>query len=177
MNVQYPMGGLRGARTISVVRGGQTPIAPPSESDSTPTCRTRDFQMATEIPAQAEAVAGARHQLGTLLERSGLSECADTVMLVTQELMVNAMVHGCGNKPALRFAVRATHGHGCLRVEVEDPSIEQPHPRPPSADEEGGRGLYLVDSLVTRWGTDSSAPGPGKTVWFELDLAAEEAAS
>ncbi|MFF6979383.1 ATP-binding protein [Streptomyces sp. NPDC008343] len=176
MNVQYPMGGLRGARTISVMRGGIA-IALPSESDSTPTCWGRDFQMATEIPAQAEAVAGARHQLGKLLKRSGLSECADTVMLVAQELMVNAMVHGCENNPALPFSLRATHEHGCLRVEVEDPSMEQPHPRPPSADEEGGRGLHLVDALVTRWGTDSSAPGPGKTVWFELDLGAEEAAS
>ncbi|MFD8263617.1 ATP-binding protein [Streptomyces griseoluteus] len=177
MNVQYPMDGLREARTISVVRGGRKAIAPPPESDNTPICRVRDFQMATEIPAQAEAVAGARHQLGALLACSGLSECADTVMLVTQELMVNAMVHGCGSKPTLRFIVRATHGHGRLRVEVEDPSIKQPHTRPPSPDEEGGRGLYLVDSLVTRWGTYRSKPGHGKTVWFELDLAAEEAAS
>ncbi|MET8816120.1 ATP-binding protein [Streptomyces sp. NPDC004549] len=167
MNVQYPMGGLRGARTISVVRDDQEVITPPSE----------EGLMAAKIPARAEAVAKARHQLGKLLQNSGLSECADTAVLAAQELMVNAMVHGCGSKPALQFFVRATREGGRLRVEVEDPSIEQPHPRPAASDEEGGRGLHLVDALVARWGTDSATTGSGKTVWFELDLATEEGAS
>ncbi|MCZ0984440.1 ATP-binding protein [Streptomyces diastatochromogenes] len=178
MNLQYPMAGLRGARTVSLVRGGRRAITALSEDGGAPVCRARDFQMAAEVPAQAEAVADARRQLSLLLQRSGLSDCIDTVALVAQELMVNAMVHGCGNRAGLQFSVRAMHEHGRLRVEVEDPSIEQPHPRPPAADEEGGRGLHLVDALVTRWGTDGSVAGKaGKTVWFELDLPGEEAAS
>lgn len=125
--------------------------------------------MAAVVPARADAVAGARRQLASLLQSSGLSECAAAVELVAQELMVNAMVHGCGNRPEGQFSMRATHGRGRVRVEVEDPSTQQPHPRPTTADEEGGRGLHLVDALVTRWGTDCTAPG--KTVWFELDVS------
>ncbi|WP_433855233.1 ATP-binding protein [Streptomyces kronopolitis] len=175
VNVQYPMVGLRGARTVSVVRHGRGAGERPSEEGSVPVCRPRDFEMAAEVSARAETVAGARRQLTGLLESSGLSECAGMVALVAQELMVNATVHGCGNRPEGRFSVRAMHRGGCLRVEVEDPSTRPPRLRSASADEEGGRGLHLVDALATRWGTDSSAPG--KTVWFELDLFDEEAVS
>lgn len=99
-------------------------------------------------------------------------------MLVAQELMVNAMTHGCENRPEGFFSVRAMHAWGHLRVEVEDPSTRQPLPRSASADEEGGRGLHLVDALATRWGTDLPAPGStGKTVWFELDLLGEAVSS
>ena len=36
------------------------------------------------------------------------------------------------------------------------------------ATDEGGRGLYLVEQLATRWG---SRPTPeGKAVWFEIPL-------
>ncbi|MFD0427508.1 ATP-binding protein [Streptomyces zhihengii] len=80
------------------------------------------------VPARADAVAGARRQLAGLLRSSGLAECADTVVLVAQELMVNAMVHGCASRPEGRFVLSAIHGRGCLRVEVEDPSIEGPRP-------------------------------------------------
>ncbi|MBM9624062.1 ATP-binding protein [Streptomyces zhihengii] len=138
----------------------------------------RDFQVAMVVPARADAVAGARRQLAGLLRSSGLAECADTVVLVAQELMVNAMVHGCASRPEGRFVLSAIHGRGCLRVEVEDPSIEGPRPRVATADEEAGRGLHLLDALVTRWGTDLSLLGAnGKTVWFELDLVVEEVAS
>ncbi|MFG3403842.1 ATP-binding protein [Streptomyces sp. NPDC048142] len=178
MNVQYPIAGLRGARAVSLVRSGRETGGLPSRDARVPVCRTRDFQMAAVVPARADAVAGARRQLAGLLQSAGLSECADAVTLVAQELMVNAMVYGCGNRPEGRFSMRATHGRGRVRVEVEDPSTEQPHARPAATDEEGGRGLHLVDALVTRWGTSRSAPGrAGKTVWFELDLLAGEVTS
>jgi hypothetical protein len=35
-----------------------------------------------------------------------------------------------------------------------------------AGDDEGGRGLALVDALATRWGVD--ADGAGKSVWFEV---------
>ena len=40
--------------------------------------------------------------------------------------------------------------------------------RTAAATDEGGRGLYLVEQLATRWG---SRPTPeGKAVWFEIPL-------
>ena len=38
-----------------------------------------------------------------------------------------------------------------------------------------GRGLDLFDALSDRWGVDGGADG--WTVWFELDLAAQQAGS
>ncbi|MET8768485.1 ATP-binding protein [Streptomyces sp. NPDC004658] len=48
-------------------------------------------------------------------------------------------------------------------------SVDRPCLRPADDDQEGGRGLHLVDYLADRWGV---APGPlaGKTVWLELDV-------
>jgi hypothetical protein len=38
----------------------------------------------------------------------------------------------------------------------------------PGTTRTSGRGLYLVDTLSTRWGVESETAG--KRVWFELDL-------
>lgn len=168
MNVPYLLDG-RGARPVAVVSEVRKATDPPSASDRTPPGLPRVGQVAAEIAARAEEVVGARRQLGALLRLSGLSEYAFTAELAAQELLANAMVHGCGNNPALRISVKATLGRECLRVEVEDPSVQRPCPRVSSADDEDGRGLSLVKALVTRWGTFSSSSG--KTVWFELDLA------
>jgi hypothetical protein len=53
-------------------------------------------------------------------------------------------------------------------VEVFDPDLRLPRLRTARATDEGGRGLYLVEQLATRWG---SRPTPeGKAVWFEIPL-------
>ena len=53
-------------------------------------------------------------------------------------------------------------------VEVFDPDLRLPRLRSARATDEGGRGLYLVEQLATRWG---SRPTPeGKAVWFEIPL-------
>ena len=45
-----------------------------------------------------------------------------------------------------------------------------PEPQPPSATEEHGRGLVLVDAVASAWGLDV-LPGSGKVVWAELGLS------
>jgi anti-sigma regulatory factor (Ser/Thr protein kinase) len=51
-------------------------------------------------------------------------------------------------------------------AEVFDPDQRLPRIRTAVETEEGGRGLYLVEQLATRWG---SRPTPeGKAVWFEM---------
>jgi hypothetical protein len=51
-------------------------------------------------------------------------------------------------------------------VEVFDPDLRLPRIRTAAETDEGGRGLYLVEQLATRWG---SRPTPeGKAVWFEM---------
>jgi serine phosphatase RsbU (regulator of sigma subunit) len=73
--------------------------------------------------------------------------------------------------PAYRpreFTLRLRRGGTSIWVEVFDPDLRLPRLRTARATDEGGRGLYLVEQLATRWG---SRPTPeGKTVWFEIPL-------
>jgi hypothetical protein len=66
------------------------------------------------------------------------------------------------------FRLRLRKGANAVWVEVFDPDLRLPRIRKAGETDEGGRGLYLVDQLATRWG---SRPTPdGKAVWFELPL-------
>jgi anti-sigma regulatory factor (Ser/Thr protein kinase) len=66
------------------------------------------------------------------------------------------------------FRVRLRRGAESVWVEVFDPDLRLPRIRSAGATDEGGRGLYLVEQLATRWG---SRPTPeGKAVWFEVPL-------
>jgi hypothetical protein len=51
---------------------------------------------------------------------------------------------------------------------VFDSDMRLPRIRSAGETDEGGRGLYLVDQLATRWGARPT--NDGKAVWFELPL-------
>jgi serine phosphatase RsbU (regulator of sigma subunit) len=69
------------------------------------------------------------------------------------------------------FTLRLRRGAESVWVEVFDPDLRLPRLRTARATDEGGRGLYLVEQLATRWG---SRPTPeGKAVWFEIPLNAK----
>jgi hypothetical protein len=91
------------------------------------------------------------------------------VVLVANELVTNALLYTPG-PCVLRGWIPLTGA--ALRVEVGDPIPvrlpEVTQPRPWAAD---GRGLVIVDQLVTRGGVELRAP-EGKVVWFEIDHAA-----
>jgi plasmid stability protein len=71
------------------------------------------------------------------------------------------------------FTLRLRRGAESVWVEVFDPDLRLPRLRTARATDEGGRGLYLVEQLATRWG---SRPTPeGKTVWFEIPLNGKNA--
>jgi hypothetical protein len=68
--------------------------------------------------------------------------------------------------PAREFALRLRRGANAVWVEVFDADLRLPRIRTAGETDEGGRGLYLVEQLATRWG---SRPTPeGKAVWFEM---------
>ncbi len=71
------------------------------------------------------------------------------------------------------FTMRLRRGAEAVWVEVFDPDLRLPRLRTARATDEGGRGLYLVEQLATRWG---SRPTPeGKAVWFEIPLDGKSA--
>jgi serine phosphatase RsbU (regulator of sigma subunit) len=73
---------------------------------------------------------------------------------------------GADPSAAREFALRLRRGATSVWVEVFDPDLRLPRIRAAAETDEGGRGLYLVEQLATRWG---SRPTPeGKAVWFEM---------
>jgi Stage II sporulation protein E (SpoIIE) len=78
-----------------------------------------------------------------------------------------------GTPPAKEFALRLRRGTTSVWVEVFDPDLRLPRIRTAGETDEGGRGLYLVEQLATRWG---SRPTPeGKAVWFEMPRSGDRA--
>ncbi|MBB6118181.1 SpoIIE family protein phosphatase [Nocardiopsis algeriensis] len=70
------------------------------------------------------------------------------------------------------FLLRIRRGASRVWVEVFDNDLRLPRIRSAAADDEGGRGLYLVDQLASRWG---ARPTPdGKAVWFEMPMHSPE---
>jgi serine phosphatase RsbU (regulator of sigma subunit) len=73
--------------------------------------------------------------------------------------------------PAYRpreFTLRLRRGAESVWVEAFDPDLRLPRLRTARATDEGGRGLYLVEQLATRWGSRPTADG--KAVWFEIPM-------
>jgi serine phosphatase RsbU (regulator of sigma subunit)/anti-sigma regulatory factor (Ser/Thr protein kinase) len=113
-----------------------------------------------------EAVSLARAAVRARLEHELPPQRLGDVLLMTSELVTNAISHGGAEGPDDRIRVWATTTGRRARVEVCDdgPGFGAP-PREPVA--EGGMGLELVDRLADAWGTDRR--GPTTLVWFEVE--------
>ncbi|MGC5563173.1 ATP-binding protein [Streptomyces sp. FR-108] len=115
----------------------------------------------------------ARHTVRTALHGYGHApELIDTVTLLTSELVSNAVQHSDGP-----VTVRLRTRHGVVRVGVMDNHPELPDPLPCTADQDFGRGLFLIDALADTWGryplTARSRTTGWKVVWFELAAVQE----
>ncbi|MGH3300160.1 MAG: SpoIIE family protein phosphatase [Streptosporangiaceae bacterium] len=73
-----------------------------------------------------------------------------------------------GAPPGKDFTLRLRRGQEAIWVEVLDSDLRLPRIRSAAESDEGGRGLYLVDQLATRWG--SRPTKDGKAVWFEMPI-------
>jgi PAS domain S-box-containing protein len=114
------------------------------------------------LPPETASVGVARRLVGRLLEETGRQGMVDDAQTAVSELMTNALVH-TGSDIHL---VATVTGSG-LRVEIGDASPHAPLRRDYAATSATGRGLRIVEDVVTRW---SSFPlGTGKVVWFEME--------
>jgi hypothetical protein len=75
---------------------------------------------------------------------------------------------GFPGRPSRTFTLRMRRGAAAVWVEVFDSDMRLPRIRSAGETDEGGRGLYLVDQLATRWG--SRPTKNGKAVWFEVPV-------
>jgi serine phosphatase RsbU (regulator of sigma subunit) len=70
--------------------------------------------------------------------------------------------------PPKQFTLRLRRGAAAVWVEVFDTDLRLPRIRSADETDEGGRGLYLVDQIASRWG--SRPTKNGKVVWFEMPI-------
>ncbi len=128
--------------------------------------RTREVPAADTagwtLDADPSGVARVREAATAQLRQWGLEELEFTTELVLSELVTNAIRYAGG--PVGVRLIRAER----LTCEVSDPSATQPRMRRARLTDEGGRGLYLVAQLTTRWG--SRYTRRGKTIWAEQEL-------
>jgi serine phosphatase RsbU (regulator of sigma subunit)/anti-sigma regulatory factor (Ser/Thr protein kinase) len=118
------------------------------------------------------APSAARAALDGLGERSLDPGAAHDARLLVSELITNSVRHA-GATVADAIGVDAELSPDGLRVQVADdgPGFS-PAPALPPPEQTFGRGLFLVDHLADRWGTDDE----GRRIWFELDRRPEQAA-
>ncbi|GAA2447986.1 SpoIIE family protein phosphatase [Streptomyces macrosporus] len=116
------------------------------------------------------SVASARAFVRDTLQGWGLADIVDDAVVLTSELVTNAVVHAGTAADVLCLR----DGDGSVRVEVADRYPDRGLPVQDlghhfgDPDREGGRGLLLCASLADRWGVEYTATD--KRVWFRLDL-------
>ena len=118
--------------------------------------------------ADLAQISEVRGELRDAVRRWGVGDLADTVELLTSELITNALVHTDRDAllTARLYREGGPVGPARLRVEVDDESDLWPRRRTPGEQASSGRGLMLVEALSDAWGVDPR--GSGKRMWFEL---------
>jgi len=116
------------------------------------------------LPDGPAAAAEARRRVQAAARAWDVTVDRDVAVLLTSEVVTNAVVHGPGGVVTLTVILLP----GQLRVEVFDTCPDLPAALDPAADAETGRGLLLVDTLAADWGSYRAAAG--KVVWFVLTL-------
>lgn len=119
-----------------------------------------------ELPGQPVSVGHARSLVRHALREWDLEPLQDTVLLLVSELATNAVLHARSD-----FTVEASRTTEGVRVWVSDRS-----PRPPAQRHHGptsgtGRGLDMVASMSSAWGTGAAERPYTKAVWFEVSAA------
>ncbi|MFD7462462.1 MULTISPECIES: SpoIIE family protein phosphatase [unclassified Streptomyces] len=115
------------------------------------------------------SVASARSFVRDTLQGWGYADIVDDAVVLTSELVTNAVVHA--GTAADVLCLRTGEG---VRIEVSDRYPEREVPLQSAAvnmgspDREGGRGLQLCAALAGRWGVEYTPTH--KNVWFQLAL-------
>ena len=119
----------------------------------------------TELVSSEESPSTARRFVAHTLNDWDARFDHDNALLLTSELVTNAVLHAPGAivlhvelvQNRLRVAV-TDHGPGRPVVHALD-DLTRP----------SGRGMVIVDAVSTAWGVDA-LPGGAKSVWFELRI-------
>lgn len=124
---------------------------------------------AATFEPEGRSVATARAFVRDTLQGWGYSDVVDDAVVLTSELVTNAVIHAGTSADVL--CLRTEDG---VRVEVADRYPEREIPIQGTGrqfgnpDSENGRGLLLCAALASRWGVEYTPTK--KQVWFQLDM-------
>jgi anti-sigma regulatory factor (Ser/Thr protein kinase)/anti-anti-sigma regulatory factor len=130
-------------------------------------------RLVRRMEATPAAPSQARQLVTTACREWGLEALLGPASLVISELVSNAVQHA-GTDMAIRVARRGDF----LHLSVQDGSRRSPRLDSPADDDhhgsltERGRGLHLVATYTTAWGSNVSPRG--KTVWATLRVPSSE---
>jgi anti-sigma regulatory factor (Ser/Thr protein kinase) len=118
-----------------------------------------------ELSAEPRSVREARGLVRTALSGWDLDHLETSAVLLVSELATNVVLHARTD-----FVVEAEQRGDVVRVSITDGSANGPARRRHGVQAGTGRGLGLVATLATDWGTATAEHPWAKTVWFELPV-------
>lgn len=131
---------------------------------------THELSAACRLGRDPVEVGRAREIARKALPGWGISEHTGLAELIVSEMVTNAVCHGEGP-----IEVRVSYACGDLWTEVHDHGAGRPVRQQATTDDEQGRGLELLDGMVSLHGgargVVDDSDGPGKTVYVAVSLA------
>lgn len=145
-----------------------TPMAPTRPiRTARPPLPVSQHQCRIPLMAEPAAAAAARAVVEDCVRTWRVPVDADAAVLLTSELVTNAVTHGTRTAGTFVLLAIACDAAG-LRVDVHDGSGDLPVLDEAAAEAEAGRGLLLVTSLSAEWGCYRTSAG--KAVYFTLEF-------
>ncbi len=135
-----------------------------------------------ELGALPTAVPCARLHARQRVWEWGLNGLAANTELLVSELVTNAVKTTAGNNDQAAICLQLSGDNTRVLIEVWDADPQPPVLKDlgedgiptPDPQEEGGRGLFLVVALSTRWAWYLTEKPTGKVVWCELSAEPPE---
>jgi anti-sigma regulatory factor (Ser/Thr protein kinase) len=148
-------------------RRGMVPVLPVSDWPASASAGW-PLYATLELGALLTAPGCGRAWAAVLLREWRLIHLADTAHLAVSELLTNAVHASTGlDRPVIQLSLASDWHRLLILVRDYDPGA--PYPRRADAEDEGGRGLLLVETISDRFGWYRPADGTqGKFVWAVL---------
>ena len=123
------------------------------------------------LPGTPESVRTARFRVRAALSFHGLDDYAEDAVIITSELVTNAVKHvRCDGTETIGVTLARAWNPSTVTVVVSDSSLDGPWRCDPPTDGEQGRGPRIVEALSAHWGWHSQ--DGGKAIFAVLALEA-----
>ncbi|MFD7003014.1 ATP-binding protein [Streptomyces mirabilis] len=119
-------------------------------------------------PQDARRVPQMRRLVAARLRLCGLFELVEPMMLVTSELVTNALQYGDGPGVSLLLSCSGKS----VRLTVDDGSQQCPQMRSTHAEAESGRGLCIVSMVASEYGGSWGVSSDHTQTWCLLTARA-----